>query len=198
MPSRFQTMKWAASELLTQSTAWILLAVLLADALEDALAAGALHAHGNAGIFRLEGLGDALGDGQVDRGVPGDLAFLLGGLDQLRRDAAGRRRGGRTRVLRKGPAAAAAERPCMTCRREIRFAMCFLPCRRLAGQRPAFVRWQAEPHRRAGRVIVLRRCRDAHLGAVLGRNDIVPRAAEKDVAHDRARQRIHDLQGLAA
>ena len=83
MPSRFQTMKCAASELLTTSTAWMLLRILLADALEDALGARALDAHGDAGIFRLEGLGDLLGQRQVDRGVPDDLAFLLRRLDQL-------------------------------------------------------------------------------------------------------------------
>ena len=58
-------------------------AVFLADALEHALGAGALDAHRDAGIFRLERLGDLLGERQVDRGVPDDLAFLLGRLDQL-------------------------------------------------------------------------------------------------------------------
>ena len=57
--------------------------IFLADALEHALGAGALDPHGDAGIFRLERLGDLLGDRQVDRGVADDLAFLLRRLDQL-------------------------------------------------------------------------------------------------------------------
>ena len=57
--------------------------IFLADALEHALGAGALDPHGDAGILRLERLGDLLGQRQVDRGVPDDLAFLLGRLDQL-------------------------------------------------------------------------------------------------------------------
>ena len=41
--------------------------VFLADALEDALGAGALDAHGNARIFRLERLADLLRERKVDR-----------------------------------------------------------------------------------------------------------------------------------
>jgi len=41
-------------------------AVFLADALKHALSAGALNAHGNAGILRFEGLGDLLGKRQVN------------------------------------------------------------------------------------------------------------------------------------
>ena len=51
--------------------------IFLADALEHALGAGALDPHRDAGIFRLERLADLLGERQVDRGVPDDLAFLL-------------------------------------------------------------------------------------------------------------------------
>src|SRR4051812_25194136 len=40
--------------------------ILLSDALEHALGAGSLHAHRDAGIFRLERLGDLLGERQVD------------------------------------------------------------------------------------------------------------------------------------
>ena len=86
-------------------------AVFLADALEHALGAGALDAHGDAGIFRLERLGDLLGERQVDRGVIDDLAFLLGRLDQRRRDGGRRRRrlhlrGGETeREPRRSPSA---------------------------------------------------------------------------------------------
>jgi len=60
--------------------------ILLADALEVALRARSLHAHGDARIFGLERLGDLLGDRQVDRGIPCDLAFLLGGVDEFRCD----------------------------------------------------------------------------------------------------------------
>ena len=59
---------------------------LLADTLEDALGARALDLHGDAGIGRLEALGDPLRHRQVDRGVPGELALLLRRLDQGRRD----------------------------------------------------------------------------------------------------------------
>src|SRR5262249_27875902 len=66
--------------------------VFLADALEHALGAAALHAHVDAGIFRLERLGDALRDRQVDRRIVDDPALLLRRRDQLRRDRARRRR----------------------------------------------------------------------------------------------------------
>ena len=52
--------------------------VLLADTLEDAFAARAFDANSDAGILRLEGLGDAFGDRQIDGGVPHRFAFLLG------------------------------------------------------------------------------------------------------------------------
>ena len=65
---------------------------LLADALEVALRPRALDLHGDAGIPGLEGLGDLLAQGQVDRRVPGELAFLLRRLDQRRRDFSGLRR----------------------------------------------------------------------------------------------------------
>ncbi len=66
--------------------------IFLTDALEHALRAGALDAHGNARIFRLEGLCQFLGDRQIGRGIMDDLAFLGGGRDQGRRDRFGRRR----------------------------------------------------------------------------------------------------------
>jgi hypothetical protein len=76
--------------------------VLLADALEDALAARALDAHGNARILGLEGLGDALGHGQVDGRVPAHLALFPGRLDQLRRDLGRRRRRRKRRTPQEG------------------------------------------------------------------------------------------------
>ena len=65
---------------------------LLADALEQPLAARTLDADGDAGMFRLEHLGPLLGNDQIHRRVPVDLGFLAGGLDQRRRDADGGRR----------------------------------------------------------------------------------------------------------
>src|SRR6185436_5387210 len=61
--------------------------IFLADALEVALRTRALDLYGDAGILGLECLADLLGERQVDRAVPGDLAFLLRRLDELRRDA---------------------------------------------------------------------------------------------------------------
>ena len=66
--------------------------IFLADALEHALRAGALDAHRDARIFRLERLGQLLRDRQIGRGVIDDLAFLLRRLDQRRRDRLRRRR----------------------------------------------------------------------------------------------------------
>src|SRR5204862_87856 len=66
----------------------------LADALEDALRARPLAAHGDACKFRLEGLGNGLGDLQVDGWIPDHLAFAPSGHDQLRSDALWRGRGG--------------------------------------------------------------------------------------------------------
>ena len=43
--------------------------IFLTDALEHALRPGALDAHGDPGIFRLERLGQFLGDRQIGRGV---------------------------------------------------------------------------------------------------------------------------------
>jgi hypothetical protein len=62
------------------------------DALKHALGAGALDAHGDAGVFRLERLGDLFRQRQVDRRVVDDLAFVLGGRDQLGRHRGRRRR----------------------------------------------------------------------------------------------------------
>ncbi len=66
-------------------------AVLLTDALEHPLGPGAFDAASDAGIFHLERAGDLLRDGEIDRGVPGELAFLLRGGDQLGRNHSGRR-----------------------------------------------------------------------------------------------------------
>ena len=68
-------------------------ALLLRDALEDALGAGALDAHGDAWIFCLEGPRDAFGDVEFERAVEGKLALLARRLDQGRRHARSRRRG---------------------------------------------------------------------------------------------------------
>ena len=58
--------------------------IFLADALEHALGAGALDAHRDARIFRLERLGQFLRDRQIGRGVIDDLAFFLRRVDQRR------------------------------------------------------------------------------------------------------------------
>ena len=55
--------------------------IFLTDALEHALCAGALDAHLNPGIFRLESLRQFLGNRQIGRGVVDDLTFFLSGLD---------------------------------------------------------------------------------------------------------------------
>src|SRR5262249_44668385 len=71
---------------------------------EDALGAGALDPHRDAGELRLERFGDLLGERQVDRRVVDDLALLLGRRDQVRRDRGrGRRLGAqRRREHRRG------------------------------------------------------------------------------------------------
>ena len=70
---------------------------------EHALGAGALDPHSDAGILRLEGLAELLGERQVHGGVEDDLAFFLRRLDQRRRDrprpAARRRRAPARRTL---------------------------------------------------------------------------------------------------
>jgi hypothetical protein len=68
-------------------------AVLLPDALEDALRARALHAAGDAGELRFERSGDALRERQIDGRVPDDLAFLPRRLNERRRDRGWRRCG---------------------------------------------------------------------------------------------------------
>ena len=65
-----------------------------ADALEDALGAGSLHAHSDAGILRLEGLAEAFRELQVHRRVERNLAFFFRRLDQGRRHRFRRRRCG--------------------------------------------------------------------------------------------------------
>ena len=65
--------------------------LLLADALVDPLGPRALDAHRDAGIFGLKGLSQPFGDVELERAVERDLAFLARGLDQRRRDLAGRR-----------------------------------------------------------------------------------------------------------
>ena len=84
-------------------------AVFLADALEHALGAGALDPHRDAGIFRLERLGDLLGERQIDRGVIDDLAFLLARPRSASGViAVGRRRGGDGRGDASGSVSASA------------------------------------------------------------------------------------------
>jgi len=62
---------------------------LLPDALKHALGAGALYPNGDTGKPRLEGFGELLRDRQIHGAVEGQLAFLLGRLDQCRRDRLG-------------------------------------------------------------------------------------------------------------
>ena len=82
--------------------------IFLADTLKHALGAGALDAHGNARIFRLERFRQFLGDRQIDRRVVDDLAFLPGGLDQGGRDGfRGRRIGQNAGGERSSPEQAA-------------------------------------------------------------------------------------------
>ena len=123
--------------------------IFLADALEVALRARALDLHADAGIVRLERLGDLLGDRQVDRGVPGDLAFLLRRLDQRRRDLLRLGRRARTGVherarghRRRGREHAAA--------RQLPGHASFLR------QCPALLRRQVQPHRLARRDVLRR------------------------------------------
>jgi len=89
-------------------------AIFLADAGEDALGAGTLHTDTDAGKFLLECFGQPLRKRQIHGGVEGELAFLLGRLDERRRDRlgshSGRLRARRPRQLARG------ERPCK-CRR---------------------------------------------------------------------------------
>ena len=73
-------------------------ALLLRDALENPLGAGALDAHGDAGIFGLEYPRQPLGGGKLQRRVKRDLAFLARGFDQCRRHRRRRRRRGPQRL----------------------------------------------------------------------------------------------------
>ena len=94
------------------------LRILLADALEHALGAGALDAHGNARIFRLKSLGDLLGERQIDRGVVDDLAFLLAAAISAGVTALGRRRGGAHGRHRRQASSASALEALSRSRRE--------------------------------------------------------------------------------
>src|SRR3977135_4743837 len=62
--------------------------LLLPDALEQPLRAGAFHAHRNAGIFRLEQLAEPFRDRQLQGRVERKLALLARSLAQSRRDRA--------------------------------------------------------------------------------------------------------------
>jgi hypothetical protein len=65
-----------------------------ADALKNPFRALALNAHGNAGVFRLECLGESFRGRKLERRVEGNLAFLAGGFDKRRRDCTRLSRGG--------------------------------------------------------------------------------------------------------
>ena len=119
MPSRFQTMKCAASDEFDHIDGVDVAGIFLADALEHPLRAGALDAHRNSRIFRLERLRQLFRDRQVDRGVVDDLAFLLRGVDQGRRDRLRRRCAATTRVENVAPASKAPA-PLSTLRRDRR------------------------------------------------------------------------------
>ena len=60
-------------------------ALLLGDALENSLGAGALDPHGDPRILGLENLRQPFGGGELQRRIECDLAFLARGLDQSRR-----------------------------------------------------------------------------------------------------------------
>ena len=111
-------MKWAASDELTHVDGVDVAGIFLADALEHALGAGALDPHRDAGIFRLERLGDLLGQRQVDRGVADDLAFLLRRLDQRRRDRASAGGAAASTRVENAPPTASALEPIRISRRE--------------------------------------------------------------------------------
>ena len=66
-----------ASDVSMTSALWMPVEIFLADALEDALRAGALDLNRDVGIFRPEQLGELFGDRHVGRGVEDDLAFAL-------------------------------------------------------------------------------------------------------------------------
>ncbi len=70
-------------------------AALLRDALHDALAAVAFDLHVDAGMRRLEGLGDLLRRLQLDRGVPDDFPLVLRLGEQVGRCRGRLRRRGR-------------------------------------------------------------------------------------------------------
>src|SRR6478735_1560416 len=59
---------------------------LLVEPLEQPLRAGTFDLYGNARIGRLERLAELFADRQVHRRIENQLAFLLRGLDQVRRD----------------------------------------------------------------------------------------------------------------
>ena len=65
--------------------------LLLGDALENPLRAGALDADGDAGIFGFECPGQPFPDVQFQRTIIRELALLAGGFDQGRRHARRRR-----------------------------------------------------------------------------------------------------------
>ena len=67
--------------------------IFLTDPLEHALGAGALYAHVDTRISRLERFGDALRNRQIDGGIVDNPALFLCRRDQLRCDRAGRRGG---------------------------------------------------------------------------------------------------------
>src|SRR6187200_80850 len=56
--------------------------LLLADALEDALRTGALHAHGDPRILRLESFRELFGERQIERGIESNLSLAARRLDQ--------------------------------------------------------------------------------------------------------------------
>jgi len=68
--------------------------LFLADALKNPFRARALNAHGNAGVFRLECLGESFRGRKLERRVERNLAFLAGGFDKRRRDCTRLSRGG--------------------------------------------------------------------------------------------------------
>ncbi len=182
--------------------------IFLADALEHPLGAGALDAHRNARILRLEGLRHLLGERQVDRRVPDDLAFLLRRLDQLGRDLARgrRRRCNAGKDARRGKTDRGLEN---VAPRPYRLAHIRLLsilnssmsppawCR-LSAQHTAAVRRQVEPDRGALRNVLGGRGHHAQLRAVGDLDQIVPAGAEKRLPDDRAGHHILGGIGLLA
>src|SRR5438132_5462440 len=190
MPSRFHTMKCAASELFTTSTAWMLLAYSCPMRWKIRSPPDRSTRRSMPGYFASNALPRRSATGRSTAVYQTTLpSFFAASINS-----------GVTLVGAGGATARAAPTGAVTARqstsragvlsRRILPECIVTPLLGSRAERPAAVRWKSQPYGSARRETAVRRGDDPQLGSVSNLDEIVARVAQEDVADDRAVDRV--------